>query len=132
MLYSLVTMAGTQSIRAVPFAGFAVFGESELKSMVWEELRSAIRFPMHLPVLLMVSGQQVEATTINISHNGVLLQVPDGMPAQAELEFLLQVPREVTLNGSTAAIHCAGHVIRSYQENGSCYVAAVIDDYRCQ
>ncbi len=100
--------------------------------MVWEELRSAVRFPMHLPVLLVVSGQQVEAVTINISHNGVLLQVPDSMPVQAELEFLLEVPKEVTLNESTAAIHCLGHVIRSYQENGSCYVAAVIDDYRFQ
>lgn len=100
--------------------------------MVWEELRSAVRFPIHLPVLLMISGQQVEAVTINISHNGVLLQVPDGVPMQAELEFLLEVPNEVTLNGSTAAIHCLGHVTRSYEENGSCYVAAVIDDYRFQ
>jgi hypothetical protein len=100
--------------------------------MVWEELRSAVRFPMHLPVLLVIAGEQVEAITVNISHNGVLLQVPNTLPANVGLEFLLEVPKEVTLNNSTAAIHCAGHVIRSYRENGFCYVAAVIDDYRFQ
>ncbi len=87
---------------------------------------------MHLPVLVMISGRQVDAITVNISHNGVLLRVPDEMLAEAEFEFFLEVPKEVTLDGSTAAIHCIGHVIRSYQENGSCYVAAAIDDYRFQ
>lgn len=100
--------------------------------MVWEELRSAVRFPMHLPVLLMVGGEQMQAVTVNISHNGVLLQVPHSIAASAGLEFLLEVPKEVTLNESTAAIHCAGHVIRSFVENGTCFVAAVIDDYRFQ
>ena len=87
---------------------------------------------MHLPVLLLVNGEQVEAVTVNISHNGVLLQVPHQLSSDAGLEFLLEVPKEVTLNDSTAAIHCAGHVIRSYQENGFCFVAAVIDEYRFQ
>ena len=100
--------------------------------MVWEELRSAVRFPMHLPVLLMVAGEQLEAITVNISHNGVLLQVPHAISAETGLEFLLEVPKEVTLDESTAAIHCSGHVIRSFQENGSCFIAAVIDDYRFQ
>ena len=100
--------------------------------MVWEELRSAVRFPMHLPVVLLIQGEQIEAVTVNMSHNGVLLEVPHAIPADTGLEFLLEVPKEVTLNDSTAAIHCAGHVIRSYQQDGSCYVAAVIDDYRFQ
>lgn len=100
--------------------------------MVWEELRSAVRFPMHLPVVLIVAGQEIHALTVNISHNGVLLQVPYAIAASSGLEFLLEVPKEVTLNESTAAIHCAGHVIRSFEENGACFVAAVIDDYRFQ
>ena len=87
---------------------------------------------MHLPVLLMVGGAEVRAVTVNMSNNGVLLEVPRSIPAQTGLEFLLQVPREVTLNDSTAAIYCLGHVIRSYQENGVHYVAAVIDEYRFQ
>ena len=87
---------------------------------------------MHLPVLLMIGDQEVRAVTVNMSNNGVLLEVPHAIPAETGLEFLLEVPKEVTLNDSTAAIHCAGHVIRSYQENGSCYVAAVIDEYRFQ
>ena len=100
--------------------------------MVWEELRSAVRFPMHLPVVLMVGSSEVRAVTVNMSHNGVLLEVPEAIAADTGLEFLLQVPPEVTLNDSTAAIHCQGHVIRTYQENGLHYVAAVIDEYRFQ
>ncbi|WP_158615446.1 PilZ domain-containing protein [Acidipila sp. EB88] len=102
------------------------------RAMVWEELRSAVRFPMHLPVVLVVEGEQIHAVTVNMSHNGVLLEAPHPIPAETGLEFLMEVPREVTLNDSTAAIHCVGHVIRSYQENGKCYIAAVIDDYRFQ
>ncbi len=100
--------------------------------MVWDELRSAVRFPMHVPVVLVIGSEQVEAVTVNMSNNGVLLQVPRSIEAETGFEFLLEVPKEVTLNESTAAIHCAGHVIRSYQENGSCFVAAVIDEYRFQ
>jgi hypothetical protein len=108
------------------------FGEGERTSMVWEELRSAVRFPMHLPVVLIVEGEEIHALTVNISHNGVLLQVPYAIAASSGLEFLLEVPKEVTLNESTAAIHCAGHVIRSFEEDGTCFVAAVIDEYRFQ
>ena len=100
--------------------------------MVWEELRTAVRFPMHLPVTLMINGEQFEAATVNISNNGVLLESRRGFPEKTELEFLLDVPKEVTLDESTAAIHCVGYVIRSYSENGVHYIAAVIDEYRFQ
>lgn len=100
--------------------------------MVWEELRSAVRFPFRLPVILMVGRKEIEAYTINISNNGVLLEVPDTIPCDTRLEFLLEVPKEVTENDVTAAIHCAGHVIRSYHKDGVCYVAAVLDEYRFQ
>ncbi len=100
--------------------------------MVWEELRSAVRFPVHLPVLILVEGAEVEALTRNISHNGVLLETPRSILEGTKLEFLLQVPPDVMMNGSTAAIHCAGHVVRAYQENGVHFSAAVIDEYRFQ
>jgi hypothetical protein len=100
--------------------------------MVWEELRTAVRFPMHLPILLMVDGQQVDAATVNISHNGILLQVPQPIPCETRLEFLLSVPSEAMLEGATAAIHCAGRVIRSYEEKGSSFAAVVIDEYQFQ
>ncbi len=100
--------------------------------MVWEELRSAVRFPVHLPVLVLMEGAEVEALTKNISHNGVLLETPCSIREGTRLEFLLQVPPDVMMNGSTAAIHCAGHVVRAYEENGIHFAAAVIDEYRFQ
>ena len=100
--------------------------------MVWEEFRTAVRFPVRLPVVLMAEGEQVHAFTINISMNGVLLEVPRTFPCGTEVEFLLEVPKEVTENEFTAAIHCAGHVIRSYHREQNCYIAAVLDEYRFQ
>ncbi len=100
--------------------------------MVWEELRSAVRFPVHLPVLILVEGAEIEALTKNISHNGVLLEAPCSIREGTRLEFLLQVPPEVMMNGSTAAIHCVGHVVRAYEENSIHFAAAVIDEYRFQ
>lgn len=100
--------------------------------MVWEDVRTAARFPMHLPVLLMVGGEKIDAITVNISQNGVLLRTDQPISPETRFEFLLSVPTEVTLDGATAAIHCAGYVIRTYEENGSSFVAAVIDDYRFQ
>jgi hypothetical protein len=87
--------------------------------MVWEELRTAVRFPMHVP-------------TVNISHNGVLLRVPQPIECDTQLEFLMSVPDEAFPDTSTAAIHCAGRVIRTYRENDSSFVALVIDEYQFQ
>jgi hypothetical protein len=45
---------------------------------------------------------------------------------------LLEVPNDGTYGEATAAIHCVGHVIRSFEQDGFCFIAAVIDDYRFQ
>jgi hypothetical protein len=100
--------------------------------MVWEELRTAVRFPMHVPIVLMVNGEEINAITVNISHNGVLLRVPQPIECDTQLEFLMSVPDEAFPDTSTAAIHCAGRVIRTYRENDSSFVALVIDEYQLQ
>lgn len=100
--------------------------------MVWEELRSAVRFPVHLPVMVLAEGVEIEALTKNISHNGVLLEAAYSIREGARLEFLLQVPPEMMMNGLTAAIHCVGHVVRAYEQEGVHFAAAVIDEYRFQ
>jgi hypothetical protein len=102
------------------------------QDLMWNDLRSAMRFPMHLPATVLVDGENLDAVTINISAGGILLRLPRPFPAQNGLEILLEVPKEVTYGESTAAVHCVGHVIRSYEQDGFCFIAAVIDDYRFQ
>ncbi len=87
---------------------------------------------MHVPILLMVNGEEMEAVTVNISHNGVLLRVPQPIECETQLEFLMTVPSESLPDAASAAIHCAGRVIRTYREDESWFVALIIDEYQFQ
>jgi len=107
-------------------------GGSTPQSNIWQDLRSAVRFPLHLSALILVGGQRIEAVTVNISTNGILLRMAEAPTVEGELEFLLEVPNDGTYGEATAAIHCVGHVIRSFEQDGFCFIAAVIDDYRFQ
>jgi hypothetical protein len=100
--------------------------------MVWDELRTAVRFPLHLPLLLTVDGEPMDALTVNISNNGVLLQVPRPISRETRLDFLLSIPSEAAIEAPIGAIHCSGHVIRAYEENGCAFAAVIIDEYQFQ
>ena len=102
------------------------------QNKIWQDLRSAVRFPLHLPAIILVAGEQVEAVTVNISTNGILLRVAEPPASLEPLEFLLEVPNDGTYGEASAAIHCVGHVTRSFEQDGFCFIAAVIDDYRFQ
>ncbi len=99
---------------------------------MWQDLRSAARFPLHLPAIILAGGVRSEAVTVNISTNGILLRLAEPLVAEDGLEFLLEVPNDGTYGEATAAIHCAGRVIRSFEQDGFYFIAAVIDDYRFQ
>lgn len=97
-----------------------------------EGLRSAVRFPLMLPVHLMVSTRQYEAVTDNISSNGVLLHMNESLAPGTVVEFLIEIPEGTLALNETAAVHCTGRVVRSYRESSESYAAAVIDEYSFQ
>jgi PilZ domain len=96
------------------------------------EERSAIRFPLALPVHLIASDKLYEATTENISANGVLFKLDEVIEPGTEVNFLIQVAEGTTGPEETAAIHCHGRVVRAYQEGSKTHAAAIIDEYRFQ
>jgi hypothetical protein len=96
------------------------------------EERSAVRFPLSLPVHLMASDKLYMATTENISANGVLLKLDEVLPPGTEVDFLIQVAEGTTGPTETAAIHCLGRVVRAYQDGACAHAAAIIDEYRFQ
>lgn len=96
------------------------------------EERSAIRFPLSLPVHLIASDKLYEATTENISANGVLFKLDEVIAPGTRVDFLIQVAEGTTGPAETAAIHCQGRVVRTYQEGSAAHAAAIIDEYRFQ
>lgn len=96
------------------------------------EERSAVRFPLVLPVHLMACDKLYQATTENISANGVLLKLDEVIAPGTSVDFLIQVTEGTTGTEETAAIHCLGRVVRAYEDDTSAHAAAIIDEYRFQ
>jgi PilZ domain len=94
--------------------------------------RCAPRFPLCLPVQLVADACEYEATTDNISANGVLLRMKELLPPGTVVEFLIQIPEGAIAPNETAAVHCTGRVVRSYRRPRTNYAAAVIDEYSFQ
>lgn len=95
-------------------------------------LRSAVRFPLALPVHVLVEKNYYEAVTDNISANGVLLRMHELLKPGTVVEFLIEIPEGTIAPNETAAVHCSGRVVRSYGIPSATYAAAVIDEYSFQ
>lgn len=105
--------------------------EPRLKPGNLEE-RSAVRFPLSLPVHLMASDKLYEGRTENISANGVLLKLDETIAPGTNVDFLIQVAEGTTGPEETAAIHCLGRVVRAYEDDANTHAAAIIEEYRFQ
>ena len=95
-------------------------------------LRSAVRFPLALPVQLVADAKLYEAVTDNISANGVLLRLGELLEPGTAVEFLIEIPEGTLAPDESAAVHCSGRVVRSYGILSRTYAAAVIDEYSFQ
>ena len=94
--------------------------------------RFSVRFPLRLPVLILSGNRELTGMTENISASGVLFRLKERLPVDAPVEFLLEISAGALFGDNTAAVHCLGRVVRSYQERSNCFAAAVIDEYRFQ
>ena len=96
-----------------------------------QELRSAVRFPIKLPVAL--NSQQsamAVAETQDISAGGVLFYVDADMAVGSIITFSIAMPADVLGTPQDVVVKCQGRVIRCTEESGRRSVAAVIDEYR--
>ena len=93
------------------------------------EERSAVRFPLELPIHVIASNKFYEATTENISANGILFKLNEVIAPGTEVNFLIQMQAGTEANPETAAIQCLGRVVRAYQDEDQAHAAAVIDEY---
>jgi len=61
----------------------------------YDDMQSAARFPLKLPVALKSETGRQSAETQNISANGVLFQVDAEMPVGSMVDFTISLPAEV-------------------------------------
>ena len=104
----------------------------ELQRELSNGARSAIRYPVRLPVRIISDGQESTGESENFSSSGALFRMSTPLPAGSAIQFLLEIPAGSLGSDQTAAIHGEGQVIRSYQENGQNYAAIVIHEYQFQ
>ena len=98
-----------------------------------EEVRSSVRFPLHLPVQVASEGEgQVQATTEDISASGFLFLSDHEFAAKTRLEFSIQMPAAIMGTPTDVVVHGSARVVRSYKKEPMNFTAAVIDDYSLQ
>jgi PilZ domain len=96
------------------------------------DVQGAPRFPLELPVSLRSAGREEQATTQNISANGVLFQVDAEMPVGSRVEFTITVPADVVGSDNDVRLDCRGRVVRNYESGERRGVGVVIDEYHLE
>ncbi len=99
------------------------------RAVQFAEMRSAVRFPLHLPVAVTTESRPLPGQTRDISSGGVLFQVDAALPVGSPIQFSISIPAEVLGTGSLVQVKCAGRVVRCTSEGEHHAVAAVIDEY---
>lgn len=96
----------------------------------YNDLQSAARFPIHLPLVVKSKSGESLTQTQNISANGVSFRVDAEMPIGAPVDFTISLPAEVVGAKADVQVDCRGRVVRSYVDEGTRGVGVVIDEYR--
>lgn len=92
-------------------------------------VRTAVRFPMKLPLQIQTPEGEFPATTENISANGLLFVSERFLEVNSRIEFTIAMPSAVMGSAKDVMIHCVGRIVRSFQQDGEKKAAAVIDEY---
>jgi hypothetical protein len=71
----------------------------------------------------------VEATTRDISSNGLLFVTTDLPEIGSSIEFTMEMPSEVMGSDTNVSVHCRGRVVRHQHSEDESMAAAVIDEY---
>lgn len=94
-----------------------------------EQLRTAVRFPMRLPLTIRTAEGTFEATTEDISANGILFSGFNLPALNSQVEFTINMPAAVMGTTNDVLIHCVGRIVRQESRNGQKQAAAIIDEY---
>ena len=94
-----------------------------------DQVRTAVRFPMRLPLQVTTKDGQLEALTENISANGILFTGPTLPAVDSRIEFTIRMPASVMGTPEDVSIQCIGRVVRHQIQGEETQAAAIIDEY---
>lgn len=96
------------------------------------ERRTSRRFTMTLPLTVVLPGPdgaiQKKGHTRDVSFKGLYFLTEADFQTGADVEFILTLPREITMAGDVN-IHCHGQIVRVEPQNAERGVAARINRY---
>ncbi len=92
-------------------------------------MRSAVRFPLQMEVVITTPERAYKAVTQNVSSSGALFEGDDLPEAGTQVEFELKMPASVMGGTQDVLLHCLGRIVRRTQTPWKIYAAASIDEY---
>jgi hypothetical protein len=96
------------------------------------ERRTSRRYTMALPVTIRANGAgeaaELRGKTRDVSFRGLYFTTDANCDPGSEIEFILTLPKEITL-ANDVNIRCFGHVVRVENQQDGRGVAARIDRY---
>jgi len=84
---------------------------------------------MKLSLRLRTASGILDATTDNISANGILFSGPELPGVDSQIEFTIRMPAAVMGTSDDVSVHCIGRVVRHEQHGDESQAAAIIDEY---
>jgi hypothetical protein len=106
-----------------------VKGHGLVRPINQNPVRSAVRFPMQLPLTVQTDFGAFKAVTENVSANGLLF-VCDSLPKlNSEVEFTMTMPSSIMGSDKDVSVHCVGRIIRHEHDGAVKKAAVVIDEY---
>jgi hypothetical protein len=92
-------------------------------------LRAAVRFPLHLEIVLSTAERQYQAVTEDVSANGMLFSADELPMIGTKVEFELKMPAAIMGGVDDVLLRCAGRIVRYQRTADKTMAAAVIDEY---
>ncbi len=92
-------------------------------------VRAAVRFPLHLDIVLTAGERQYHAVTEDVSANGILFAAEDLPAIGTSVEFELKMPSAIMGGVDDVLLRCTGRIVRHQLSGGRTMAAAVIDEY---
>jgi len=93
-------------------------------------MRSAVRFPVRLPIAVRDAIGEHVAVTDDMSAGGVLFNIDADMMVGSNIEFTISIPAAVIGAPADVMVSGEGRVVRSAPHDGRKQIAAIIDEYR--
>jgi hypothetical protein len=94
------------------------------------DLRGAVRFPLHLHVNLHEKAEGESAETQDISAGGVLIHCGVDYPVGSTIQFSISMPAQTMGAEKDVMVDCVGRVVRCTPAGNKIAVGAIIDEYR--